>query len=132
GARLCLLRRRPRGKVPCPNRHIFGNGRGRRSTPMQNIRPATPKGDQSCPICGAQLAAGALQCESCGTDLSKSGVLFGTQVRPATLLRRRRLSKLLKPAVLRPAAVVVVLAGLIGLGGVPAAGRALPVPRALH
>jgi len=99
---------------------------------MQNIRPATPKGDQSCPICGAQLAAGALQCESCGTDLSKSGVLFGTQVRPATLPRHRRFSKLLKPAVLKPAAVVVVLAGLIGLGGVPAVSGRVPVLGSLY
>ena len=99
---------------------------------MQNIRPAAPKGDQSCPICGAKLAAGALQCESCGTDLSKSGVLFGTQVRPATLPRYRRFSKLLKPAVLKPAAVVVVLAGLIGLGGVPAVSARVPVLGSLY
>lgn len=99
---------------------------------MRDIRPANPKGDQSCPICGATLAAGALSCESCGTDLSKSGVLFGTQVRPATLPRQRRFSKLLKPAVLRPAALIAALAGLIGLGGVPAVSARVPVLGSLY
>ncbi len=101
---------------------------------MRNIRPANPKGDQSCPICGAKLAAGALMCESCGTDLSKSGVLFATtEIRPATLPRHRRFYKLLKPALLkRVAAVVGALALLTGLGGVPAVSARVPVLGSLY
>src|SRR5256712_7455987 len=107
---------------------------GRRLIQMRDIRTASPKGDQSCPICGAKLAAGALMCESCGTDLSKSGVLFATtEIRPATLPRHRRFYKLLKPALLkRVAAVVGALALLTGLGGVPAVSAPVPVLGSLY
>src|SRR2546428_13129635 len=71
---------------------------GRRLIQMRDIRTASPKGDQSCPICGAKLAPGALMGESYGTDLPKSGVRFGrTEIRPATLRRQRRSPKLSKP-----------------------------------
>src|SRR5256712_11140381 len=107
---------------------------GRRLIQMRDIRTASPKGDQSCPICGAKLAAGALMCESCGTDLSKSGVLFATtEIRPATLPRHSRFHKLLKPALLkRVAAVVGALVLLTGLGGVPAVSARGPVLGSLY
>lgn len=100
---------------------------------MRNVRTPNLKGDQSCPICGSPLAVGAIYCESCGTDLSRSGVLISTEVRPATLPRHSKFSKLLKPARLKPvAAVAGALAVLIGLGGVPAVSARVPVLGTLY
>jgi hypothetical protein len=95
------------------------------------LRPPTPIREQNCPFCGSRLAAGSLYCEACGTDLSRSGATFSTNIHPVKKLPRghkmlKRLSRL-KPAV----AVAVALAALEGLGSVPAVSARVPVLGAL-
>lgn len=101
---------------------------------MRNL-PQSPKfQQQSCPVCGASLAPGAVQCESCGTDLSKSGVLFSTQVRPVTLPHQHKLPRVLRRAK-RASAFVILALGLVlltGIGGVPAVSARVPVLGAIY
>jgi hypothetical protein len=92
--------------------------------------PATGKKEQSCPICGSHLAAGALYCEHCGTDLSRTGVLFSTDVRPLSASRRggRGLRWVLAGVVgLASGAVVLAL-----VGGLPSVSARVPTLRALR
>ncbi len=93
------------------------------------LRPPTPIREQNCPFCGSRLAAGSLYCEACGTDLSRSGATFSTNIQPVKKLpRAHKVLKRLKPAV----AVAVVLAALEGLGSVPAVSARVPVLGALY
>lgn len=95
---------------------------------MRDLRSPAPKHDQTCPVCGAQLAAGALYCEACGTDLSRSGALFSTGIKPVSSLRRRRR---IGPKAVRAIKVATGVAGgaalLVALGSVPAVGARVPV-----
>lgn len=98
---------------------------------MHNIHPPNPLRQESCPVCGSPLTLGALQCESCGTDLSRSGVLFSTQVKP-TMLPHRHLKLKLPRRVKPSAAVLIALVLLCGLGGVPAVSARVPVLGTLY
>ncbi len=90
---------------------------------------ATPKKEQSCPICGSRLAAGALYCEHCGTDLSRTGVLLSTNVRPLSPSRRGAGVRWVLAVVVGTAAGAVALAAL---GGLPSVSARVPALRALH
>jgi len=92
------------------------------------VHPPGPAKEQNCPICGSRLAAGALYCEACGTDLSRSGALFSTGVRPVSLPRHRRSFRQLKPV----AAVAAAVIALAGLGGVPAVSARVPLLGTLY
>lgn len=92
------------------------------------LRAPGPTKEQNCPICGSHLVAGALYCEACGTDLSRSGALFSTGVRPVSLPRHRKSLRLLKPVVAVAAALIV----LAGLGAVPAVSARVPVLGTLY
>lgn len=90
------------------------------------LRPQGPVREQSCPFCGTMLPAGALYCESCGTDLSRVAATFSTGVKPVTQLpktRKVRLRKYAKPVAAAAAALVMV----VGLSGVPAVSARVPV-----
>jgi peroxiredoxin len=92
---------------------------------MASIRPPMRLRDQKCPICGAQLAPGALSCQKCGTDLSRAGAIFSTGVKPTKIPRHRRGTGkgALKPVLLAAGMIV----GLVALGSVPAVGARVPV-----
>lgn len=92
------------------------------------LRAPGPAKEQNCPICGSRLVAGALYCEACGTDLSRSGALFSTGVRPVSLPRHKKSFRQLKPVVAVAAAIVV----LTGLGAVPAVSARVPVLGTLY
>lgn len=96
---------------------------------MASVRPPQPPREQTCPVCGSKLALGTLYCESCGTDLSRSGALFSTDVKPITSYRRRRraVPRPLRYALLGVAVIVVLMA----LGSVPAVSARVPVLGAL-
>ncbi len=92
------------------------------------LRAPGPAKEQNCPICGSRLVAGALYCEACGTDLSRSGALFSTGVRPVSLPRHKRSFQRLKPVAAVAAAIIV----LAGLGAVPAVSARVPVLGTLY
>ncbi|MDQ7819063.1 MAG: PEGA domain-containing protein [Armatimonadota bacterium] len=88
-----------------------------------------PKREQSCPICGSRLLAGALYCEHCGTDLSRTGVLFSTDVRPLSASRRGSAGRWILGIAVGTATAVAALAVL---GGLPAVSARVPTLRALR
>ncbi len=92
------------------------------------LRAPGPAKEQNCPICGSRLVAGALYCEACGTDLSRSGALFSTGIRPVSLPRHRKSFKQLRPVAAVAAAIIV----LAGLGAVPAVSARVPVLGTLY
>lgn len=94
---------------------------------MRDLRSPAPRHEQTCPVCGAQLAAGALYCEACGTDLSRSGALFSTNVKPVSLRRSRKVSPRLGQVAKIAAGAVAGVAVLTALGSVPAVSARVPV-----
>jgi len=95
---------------------------------MRDLRSPAPKRDQTCPVCGSQLAAGALYCEACGTDLSRSGALFSSGIKPVSSLRRsRKVGPQAARAIKVAAGVAAGVALLVALGSVPAVGARVPV-----
>ncbi len=94
---------------------------------MRDLRTPAPRHEQTCPVCGKQLAPGALYCEACGTDLSRSGALFSTNVKPVSLSRSRKVPPALGRVAKIAAGAVAGVAVLTALGSVPAVSARVPV-----
>ena len=92
---------------------------------MQNFSRALPKTQQVCPMCHAQLPAGVLYCDACGTDLSRAGVLFSTSVRPVSR-PRFGMGRVVRPAALLAGVLAAVLLALVGLGSIPQVSARVP------
>lgn len=92
---------------------------------MQNFSRVTPKAQQVCPMCHAQLPTGVLYCETCGTDLSRAGVLFSTSVRPVSY-RGRVVPAALRKSAIAAGLLAALLLGLMGLGSIPQVSARVP------
>lgn len=92
---------------------------------MTDFVRAVPKDRQDCPMCGARLPTAALYCEACGTDLSRAGAVFATEIHPVTRrpLSRRRVARL---AALAGGAFAALLILLVGLGSIPIVSARVP------
>jgi peroxiredoxin len=76
-------------------------------------------------MCGARLPTAALYCEACGTDLSRAGAVFATEIHPVTRrpLSRRRVMRL---AALGVGATAALLILLVGVGSIPTVSARVP------
>jgi hypothetical protein len=92
---------------------------------MQNFSRSLPKTQQVCPMCHAQLPAGVLYCDACGTDLSRAGVLFSTSVRPVSR-HSFRVGRQLRTIGLIAGVAAAVTLGLVGLGSIPQVSARVP------
>lgn len=92
---------------------------------MTDFLRAVPKARQDCPMCGAHLPTAALYCEACGTDLSRAGAVFSTEIHPVT---RRPLSprRVMRLAALAVGAVAALLVLLVGVGSIPTVSARVP------
>jgi len=92
---------------------------------MADFVRAVPKDRQNCPMCGARLPTAALYCEACGTDLSRAGAVFSTEIHPVTRrpLSRRRVVRL---AALGVGATAALLILLVGVGSIPTVSARVP------
>jgi len=97
---------------------------------MQNFSRALPKTQQVCPMCHAQLPAGVLYCDACGTDLSRAGVLFSTSVRPVSR-HRFAVGRAARTAALLAGVLAAVVLGLVGLGSIPQVSARVPAIRTI-
>ncbi|HXF83052.1 MAG TPA: PEGA domain-containing protein [bacterium] len=97
---------------------------------MQNYSRAAPKTQQVCPMCHAQLPAGVLYCDACGTDLSRAGVLFSTSVRPVSY-QSGGAGRLARRGAVLVGMVAALALGLVGLGSIPEVSARVPVIRAI-
>jgi len=80
---------------------------------------------QTCPLCSTPLPAGALFCETCGTDLSRASVVLSAYVRPVSRSRfgGARVARLVGLSAGVLAALALVLAGL---GSIPQVSARMP------
>jgi len=92
---------------------------------MADFVRAIPKARQDCPMCGARLPTAALYCEACGTDLSRAGAVFSTEIHPVTRrpLSRRRVLRL---GALGVGAFAALLILLVGVGSIPTVSARVP------
>jgi|GEM_PF-1725638 len=93
--------------------------------PQRPLRKA-----QMCPMCNTPLPAGALFCETCGTDLSRASVVLSTYVRPAS---RSRLTtaRVMRLVGLSAGVLAAVTLALAGLGSIPQVSARVPAIAAL-
>lgn len=92
---------------------------------MADFVRAVPKDRQNCPMCGTRLPTAALYCEACGTDLSRAGAVFSTEIHPVTRrpLSRRRVMRLVALGVGATAALLILL---VGVGSIPTVSARVP------
>jgi len=97
---------------------------------MQSFSRALPKTQQVCPMCHAQLPAGVLYCDACGTDLSRAGVLFSTSVRPVSR-SRFGMGRAVRATALLAGVLAAVILALVGLGSIPQVSARVPAIRTI-
>lgn len=95
---------------------------------MLDPRAMPTRPEQVCPMCGVRLAADALVCGTCGTDLARAAVLFSSSVRPVSRGGSRTRAVVARAVGILVLALAVVLA-LVALGNVPAVGARVPALR---
>ncbi|MDR7452302.1 MAG: PEGA domain-containing protein [Armatimonadota bacterium] len=91
-----------------------------------SLAKSSLKKAQMCPMCNTPLPAGALFCETCGTDLSRASVVLSAYVRPVSRSRfgGARIGRVVGLAAGVLAAFSLALAGL---GSIPEVSARVPV-----